>query len=191
MKQIAINDTDEPVSREEYWYDNGKRKRKIVWRCPFYVTWSNMIKRACSQDFKNENPTYEDVSVCIEWLMFSKFKEWMSNQNWEGMHLDKDILSNSKVYSPESCVFVNHKTNTFLLDSKSRRGKYKLGVNRKGSSYAACINENGKSRHLGTFKTEQEAHEAWRIAKFEQAVVLSESQTDKRVAEAIIERYKL
>lgn len=60
--------------------------------CMFYRTWRGMIKRGYSDVFKDKNKSYKDVTVCKEWHLFSNFKKWMEQQDWEGKELDKDIL---------------------------------------------------------------------------------------------------
>jgi hypothetical protein len=40
-----------------------------------------------------------------------------------------------------------------------------LGVSPQGMKFQARINSNGKQRHLGTFQTKEEAHEAYLVAK--------------------------
>ena len=78
---------------------------------------------------KELRPFYKDITCCQEWLIFSNFKSWMKQQDWEGKQLDKDLLIyQNKIYSPETCVFVDRKINQFLVKSNNSRGKYPLGV---------------------------------------------------------------
>ena len=75
---VGINDADYTLSiTESLGYVDGKRKQKLIWRCKFYATWKSMIERGYSNKVKERSPTYEDVSVCEEWLTFSKFKAWL------------------------------------------------------------------------------------------------------------------
>lgn len=117
---VGINDSDSNV----YWKDeNGK-----LMRCPFYRTWTNMLKRCYMKD-NTHNKTYKDVIVCEEWLIFSNFREWMKQQDWEGKQIDKDILFPcNKIYSPETCCFVTNDVNMFIVESTASRGKYLIGV---------------------------------------------------------------
>ena len=125
---VGINDANYTVSiKEEAPKVNGKQNRKLIWICPFYNRWKNMIARCYS---KTKHTTYKDVTCCEEWLTFSNFKSWMETQDWRGKVLDKDFLSskNNKVYSPETCVFIDPALNSFILDSAKSRGKYLQGV---------------------------------------------------------------
>lgn len=161
---------------------------KLV-RCPFYRRWQDMLKRC----YSGEYPTYTGCTVDPEWHLFMTFKMWMEKQDWKASQLDKDLLlSGNKVYSEETCVFISAKTNTFITDCDARRGSLPIGVSRSTpSSYRASVRTEGKSTYLGSYSTPEEAHRAYRVAKYELAVQLASEQTDPRVAAALIERYKL
>ena len=77
--------------------------------CPYYMKWHGMLQRCHSVAYikKKKNPTYKDCWACDEWLLFSNFKAWMRAQEWEGKHIDKDLLitGNKKKYSPETSYF--------------------------------------------------------------------------------------
>jgi hypothetical protein len=182
---IGINDADYAVQPKI----NG-----AVVRCKFYVTWSDMLKRSYCKKYQETKPTYAGCSVCSEWLTFSNFKAWMMQQDWKGNQLDKDLLhAGNKIYSPETCSFVDVLINAFLTDSASARGDYLIGCSfdkRSGKFRSYCRNVFTKTQeHLGYFASEQEAHEAWRQRKHELACELAELQTDKRVIDALRTRY--
>ena len=191
---VGINDADYVVKvNETIGYENGKQKRRLVWLCPFYGRWVNMLARCYSTSYKQINPTYEGCSVCEEWLRFSNFRAWMEKQDWEGKHLDKDLLNpRNKVYSPEACVFVDERVNIFLTECSAARGEYMIGVywDKSKDKFRAVCRSAGKSKHLGCFGTEIEAHKAWLAFKLKQAKILAAEQTDPRVAKALIDRYQ-
>ena len=192
---VGVNDADYVVQKfENTGYADGKQGRKLVWYCPFYYTWKGMLERCFSEGFKAKNPTYKDVTCCGEWLVFSKFKSWMEQQDWEGKELDKDILiSDNKLYSPETCAFVSSVTNTFVLASGASRGEYPVGVcwEKSRQKYRArCSNPLTKRLDcLGMFTTPEEAHEVWRKRKHELAQLVAETEADSRVKEALKKRY--
>lgn len=182
---VAINDADYSVRRMV----NGKD----FW-CPFYRAWRNILKRCYCKAFQDKYPLYIGCSVCEEWLTFSNFKRWMEQQDWQGKQLDKDfLLTGNKVYSPETCVFIDGLTNSFILDCAASRGKYPLGVDfhkSGGKLRSRCCNPfTKKSEHLGLFTCPNEAHEAWRKRKHELACQLADLQDDPRVAAALRTRY--
>ena len=129
---VGVNDADYNVTRSEYTgitLPSGRKQTKIVWRCPFYQKWDNMLARGYSHKYHEKHPTYKDCIVYEEWLTFSNFRKWMLTQDWEDKHLDKDYLFESnKVYSPDTCIFVVQLVNNFIEDRGATRGKYLLGA---------------------------------------------------------------
>ena len=191
---VGINDADYKVTRSTSKMVDGKRVKKIEWRCPVYVTWVSMIVRCYSDKYQSKQTTYKGCTVCDEWLRFSNFRAWMIQQDYRGKELDKDLLfQGNKVYSPKTCVFVSNMVNTFMIGSDAKRGKYLIGVNwhkASGKFVAQCCNPFlNKQEHLGLFDTEQEAHEAWRTKKHELAVRYASKQEDPRLVKALLERY--
>lgn len=163
---IAINDADYQVVKKITV--NGSRK--VVWSCSYYTVWHSMITRCYSQRFLKRHKTYEGCRVCDDWLIFSKFKDWMSQQNWHGKHLDKDLLfPGNRIYSPETCVFIPAALNNFLVNGKARRGKYPLGVywNKQRKKFEARCSDPAYKKQvpLGRYDSAQDAHLAWRKKK--------------------------
>ena len=170
---VGINDAGYVVQiKETVFHVQGKRKRKLVWECPFYRKWTDMLKRCYSEYYQSKCPTYKDCFVTDEWLTFSNFKVWMEQQDWEGKQLDKDILfPNNKIYSPEACVFVDARVNLFIIERAAGRGEWPIGVHldkRDRKFGARCSSVvTGKQESLGCFKTPEEAHQAWLSFKLE------------------------
>ena len=189
---VGINDADYVTDVREIM--NGKKV--LVWRCPFYRTWVSMLERCYSEREHQRHPTYVGCKVCDEWLLFSNFKRWMEQQDWQGKQLDKDLLiEGNKVYSPETCIFVDVKINSFVTDNGATRGDYMIGVNldkRRNKFQTRCCNPfTRKQEYLGLFTTELEAHLAWKTRKHELACQLADSEyvTDERLANALRTRY--
>lgn len=197
---VGINDADYAVNRYEMvegeYYKNGKKKCKTIWSCPYYKRWAAMLHRCYSLKEIKRRPTYKDCTVCEEWLLFSNFREWMSSQDWEGKHLDKDLLvEGNKVYSPETCVFIDPTVNRFLLDRGKARGEYLIGCwdERRKKFQSGCNNSlTGSKEYLGLHENEEEAHLAWKKRKHELACLLAESEyvSNDKVKEALRNRYK-
>lgn len=188
---VGINDADYPVTKTEVI--DGKSTQ--VWRCPIYWTWKDMLRRCYSEEFKQLRPSYQDCSTVLEWHYFMNFRAWMSEQDWEGKELDKDILlPGNKIYGPDTCVFVTTKVNNFIIDRSLDRGLYPVGVYFSKSSnnfraYCQDVNTN-KRVWLGTFSDPKEAHECWLSFKLSQAYILAAEESDGRVGKALIDRYK-
>lgn len=182
---VGVNDAGYPVARKV----NGKQVM-----CHFYSTWRNMIKRCYCKKYQEIKPTYIGCSVDPEWLTFSNFKRWMEKQDWQGKHLDKDIIiSGNKVYSPNSCAFVDQLTNSFIADAAAIRGRCAVGVyfyGRYNKFSANCGNPFTKKREfLGYFDSEVDASNAYLKRKREHAVNLATIQSDERVMVALLRMY--
>lgn len=162
---VATNDANYVTQLWELLH-NGKRK--LTWICPVYHTWYEMIKRGFSVNEKQKTPTYKDVSVCNEWLLFSNFRKWWIKNNVRGWQLDKDILyKGNLVYAPDKCAYIPRHINSLLIDSAAKRGEYPLGVyyDVTKNKFVAHVRLKGKQKHLGLFTSPQEAHKAWQIGK--------------------------
>lgn len=138
-----------------------------------YNTWNHMLQRCYDPYYINKQLTYKDCFVCKEWHNFQNFAKWYEENyyecNNEEMHLDKDILiKGNKIYSPETCIFVPKEVNNLFTKRQNYRGDCVIGVyyNKKENYYIAHCNFNiGKSKHLGSFKTEKEAFLSYKQAK--------------------------
>ena len=178
---VGINDADYVVQKNENIVLNGKTKTKVVWRCPYYRVWCNMITRCYNKNSKLKYPSYKDCYVCDEWLTFSNFKSWMGQQDWEGKELDKDILfKGNKVYSPDTCIFVSRKLNTLLISSSPTRGKYPLGVSyhKRDCNYHVRCCLDGKITHCGVFDNPEDAHKVWQQNKIKDLKLYIEKYKD-------------
>lgn len=196
VRGVGINDADyvTQVKKTVGWI-NGKRKQKLIWYCPFYRVWADMLARCYNEKCQKKNPAYVGCTVCKEWLTFSNFKAWMEIQDWEGNQLDKDLLlCGNKVYKPDVCVFISQKVNLFLLESGTIRGAWPIGVywNKSNEKFLArCGNPiTVENEYLGYYDSPDEAHKAWLARKQEIAKLLAKSQSDLRVAKALVERYE-
>lgn len=176
---VGINDADYYVTRRE----NGK-----LVLCPFYRTWKSMLQRCYDSKYHSNRPTYLECSVVEEWYLFSTFKEWMEKQDWKDKQLDKDLLvPGNKVYGPDTCCFVSSRLNSLFLDCGTSRGECSLGVYKYDDKFRAMISDNGVRKHIGYFDTDEEAHNAWRLAKNSIIIDVANSQNDL-IKEALLRR---
>ena len=119
-----------------------------------YNVWANMLRRC----YSNPTPAYEDVTVCSAWLKYRNFKAWYNENYVEGYQLDKD-LTDSRIYAPYSCNFVPPEVNGILIRPDFR------GTRPHGKGFKAQLSVNGIHRHVGTYPTEEAAHQAYKLAK--------------------------
>ena len=136
-----------------------------------YRTWERMYRRCYDPKFQEKHLTYKGCTVCSEWWNFQVFAEWYYSHFYEleneTMNLDKDILKKgNKIYSPETCVFVPQFINKLFIKHDKARGEYPIGVRKYGNKFQARLSKgDGKSIHLGTYTTVNEAFLVYKEAK--------------------------
>lgn len=129
-----------------------------------YGVWTSLLRRC----YSGNNVNYLNCSVDERWLNFQNFAEWYENNYPKKVdfELDKDILvKGNKVYSPETCCFVPKDINNLFRNRE--KGKYLLGVQKKGNNFVAKIKRFGKAKHLGIFTTQEEAFLKYKESKEE------------------------
>lgn len=135
-----------------------------------YDRWRNMIKRCYSEICCINDPSYNEATVDERWHCFQTFAEWYYENGIHEYHLDKDLLGNGvKIYSPETCIFIPQSVNIFLTNIRSNNKSGFIGVfwSNSDSAWLARIGLYGenKEKHLGSFKTAEEASEAYQKAR--------------------------
>ncbi len=137
-----------------------------------YALWHSMLERCYSDNFKSKYPTYEGCEVSDKFKSYEYFYEWCNEQigfGDDGFEIDKDLLiKGNKVYSENTCVFLPQEINSLLTKCTASRGKHSIGVcwNKTKKSFVAHVGKSkGKREHLGYFKTEVEAFNAYKEAK--------------------------
>jgi hypothetical protein len=131
-----------------------------------YRCWVNMLSRCYNEKYKKNKPTYNDCTVCKEWIYYKNFKNWFNNNYWEidncVMQLDKDILiKRNKEYNPNSCCFVDIRLNSLFTKDNAMRGDYPIGVqkrkDRKDNYRAVCNTMNNKRHYIGSANNPKDA----------------------------------
>ena len=137
-----------------------------------YGLWADVLRRCYSDDFKKKQPTYKGCKCSENFLHYEYFYEWCQSQvgfGNEGWQLDKDLLIKSnKVYSESTCVFLPPEINSLLIKCTASRGKHLIGVSwhNASKSFVATVSKStGKREYLGSFNTELEAFNAYKVAK--------------------------
>lgn len=195
---VGLNDAGYDVVRFTYEVLTKNGSPTVVWKCPFYNTWVNMLSRAYGTKKRNDSPAYIGVEVVKEWHTFSNFKAWMEQQDWQGKSLDKDILYHgNKVYGPAMCCFVSAAVNTFVTDGRPRRTPSTIGiptgVQVHGKYiYGTVYHVDNSQRRRVRCNTYDEAHLVWAESKLRAVDDLSERENlEERVYRALIARYTM
>ena len=116
---VGFNDGTRPAVID------GKRTKE-------YSLWNAMLRRCYSKKSQEKSPTYSSCTVSENFKSYSYFYDWCQNQigfGFDGYQLDKDLINKgNKVYSEDVCVFVPSHLNAILLNVKSRRGDFPIGI---------------------------------------------------------------
>ena len=135
-----------------------------------------MLERCYSDTYKKKYPTYIGCEVSENFKSYEYFYEWCNRQigfgnegNESPFHLDKDLLiKGNKVYNESTCVFLPKEINSLLTKSTASRGEHLIGVHwcKTHKAFVAQVcKSKGKREHLGFFKSELEAYNAYKTAK--------------------------
>lgn len=158
--------------------------------CPYYQRWVAMIERCYSPRLHKVRPTYSECEVSSEWLIFSSFKSWMKDQDWEGMELDKDLLSKgNKTYSKDLCIFIPSQLNSLLNDCGNNRGDMPIGVcfHKSSGRFEAYCRTNGKQNYLGLYDSPEDASSAYKKFKSDHIINIAKDYcSDSRLYAALI-----
>ena len=125
-----------------------------------YDTWLNMLDRCYNKNSKRFNDYGgRGIKVCGEWLDIKNFVDWVDNKsNWEeGLTLDR--IDNDKGYSPDNCTFSTKTIQSINQRKRSTNTSGYVGVSwyAKMSKWGARVSIFKKEKHIGTFKTKEEA----------------------------------
>lgn len=192
-----VNDCNYRYQVREYkGYKDGKQVLKTLWVCPIYSAWKSMKARS-EPTFQNKYPSYEGVTVCDEWKLFSNFHKWAVVNLLEGLEVDKDVLLlGNKLYSPSTCAALPKRVNYLLNSFKSNCGTLPMGVSLTANitnKYRAAVSSGGKRVNLGVYASKGLAHQAWQWEKANQIEMMvawyaQEPYFRTDVAEALIQR---
>jgi hypothetical protein len=136
-----------------------------------YYCWIYMLKRCYHEAAQLKRPTYRGCTVDERWFNFQNFcHDYLqmvgSDLNYQ---LDKDwLIKGNKIYSPETCCLVPPQINYVLEKGDSSRGERILGVTYvegKPNPYVARCHIEGRLKRLGSYKTEKEARQVYKVAK--------------------------
>ena len=134
-----------------------------------YNTISGSVWRGLVARNKKSSNAYKNCKIGFEG--FQSFCEWNMCQPGygAGWHLDKDLLSDSTVYSAETCCLLPPKLNVLMQGVGSWKRGEQVGAcfYKRDNCWRAYGNSAYKQIHLGYCETRNEAHLRWRLHKAE------------------------
>lgn len=128
------------------------------------------VGKCASSELANKYYVLRGITICDEWKeSFESFRDWsLSNGYRDDLEIDR--IDSSKGYSPENCRWATRQQqmrNIGVRKRKRKNSRFK-GVARCTKSmvnpWRATISVNGKPLHLGVYRTEEEAAEAYDVA---------------------------
>ena len=129
----------------------------------FYHTWNGMMQRCTNP----KNKRYKDyggrgITVCEEWLDVTIFIAWCesTHPNTKGYTLDR--INNELGYFPENCRWADATTQALNQRKYKNNTSGFTGITKKkhGKSWLAQIRILNINKHIGSFKTKEEAVQA-------------------------------
>lgn len=118
--------------------------------CRLHVTWQNM-KRRCMDPKNKKYESYggAGITVCDDWLDFSRFMLWANNNGYnDALTIDRE--NNAKGYYPGNCRFVCISTQNANrgITAKNKTGYIGVSIQKTGI-YRATVNWKGSMKCLG------------------------------------------
>ena len=126
----------------------------------FYDTWKSMMGRCVNVNIKQYNYYGgRGITVCEEWLDVRNFVAWcdLTHPNIEGLSLDR--IDNDKGYSPDNCRWADRTAQSVNQRIMKNNTSGYVGViwNIRNKRWTAYISVNNTKKHIGSFKTIEEA----------------------------------
>ncbi len=166
--------------------------------CRIYSKWFNMIQRC----YAVNHVAYKaygavGVTVCKDWHDFAEYYNWTRAQfkpnpiqsstgskSLRNPQADKDGMGDSKTYSPDTCLYISHRLNTFLVNHSDTEKGLLLGVGYLGKqNYTNTFQARlvGAYNKAGCYPTEVEAH----LASMQGRITQYKEVFDKELARCI------
>lgn len=183
-----------PYGKNKHGGYRGEGGWDISQRNPYLSTWSGLLLRCNDAEFKSKHVSYTDAVMCDEWYNLQAFCSWcektkpcIDNIKWE---LDKDLLGDGKLYSPDTCCFLPKDVNLFL--SKLDRNYIPRYSNGRWQVWCSD-GVSTENRYVGIYSTQEEAVQVWKQKKNERLQSLIETYAHllpEHVVEALSRLHK-
>lgn len=131
-----------------------------------YDAWRSMLGRCYNKKIQSKHKSYIGCSVCKEWHNFQTFAKWFYDNYEDNKEIDKDIVGDGLVYSPENCTFVSSQANSECANAKNYSFINPLGEVVNVYNLSKFCRENGlMSSKMGLVHAGKRNHHAgWKAA---------------------------
>lgn len=144
-----------------------------------YTTWNGMICR-CYDTSRQDYNNYGGIGItvdprwhCFEYfiydcqflLNYDKFIQEPNNYQLDKDYLQQNIPKEQRVYSKDTCVFLNKYDNSNLMaiETKHKHNNKYFGVHEEQNKYRLQIMSDNKHIHLGMFDDEIAAANVYNV----------------------------
>ena len=153
-----VKDSLKPIIYNKGYYGYIKNVKQNL----YINMWISMLQRCYDEKFHIKEETYKECIVGDRWLCFEYFlhdiptvlgyQDVRDHQNIK-FEIDKDILTDTKIYNLKNCVFIPSKINNFFTNIQKHNTSGYPGVSysKIKEKYACYISNNSKCEHLGYF----------------------------------------
>lgn len=130
-----------------------------------YQTWKSMKARCFSNKKSEKYYKGKGIMICKQWSSFSEFYKDMGDKPTEKHSIDR--IDSDKGYCPHNCRWATKHVQAANREFKDR--KLPTGVRKQSSCnrYYSAIRHNGVYYYIGSFRTPEEAHDAYLQKKIE------------------------
>ena len=144
-----------------------------------YTIWIKLLERLYSERHTEVFPNYVDVTMDKRWHCFEHFvKDFKQLPGYKEMekyphfkfNMDKDIKTNKRYYSKDTCILIPHEINQLAITDicTNKTGYPGVSVDpRKSGGYVVGYSSNGKRIALGRTTNAYEGYLWYRQAKLE------------------------
>ncbi len=154
----GVKDFLKPIIYDKGYYGYVKN----IKHNPYLNKWMSMLQRCYDEKLHSKEETYKDCIVDDRWLCFELFLQDIPNilgyQEMIGhqdilFEIDKDILTDSKIYNLENCIFIPGKLNNFFTNIQKHNTSGYPGVSYSESKqkYICYVNNDSKRIWLGHY----------------------------------------
>ena len=144
-----------------------------------YTIWGNIVGR-CNRGYAK---LHEDFYTFDSWLGWAKEQKGFMEKDGNGnlFQLDSDLFSiDEKMYSPNTCVFIPREINGICKPNMIRddlpRGVTPFGS--KAKPYRVSVSIDGVTKHIGNYKTVEEASTISKQARLDRVALLETKYKD-------------
>lgn len=133
-----------------------------------YTVWGDMVQRCCNSK-SLIYPYYggRGIKICYKWR--NSFLEFLKDMGNPPAGASLDRIDPMGDYSPNNCRWATRKQQSInRRGSSNSKSKYKgVGWHSQNKCWRSYIKIDAKYKHLGLFKTEEEAALAYNKAAYE------------------------